>query len=122
MRCMTQRRRASPESESGQYDCTSASHLTSAISLARLSCGTDNPPTVGTEDESAVATDLSEGRLTTPGIVRSSSGPCCTSTTDEAGCAENISSFEGKCAQMMVQTKINPAAEMEFVTAFPDRS
>jgi hypothetical protein len=29
--------------------------------------------------------------------------------------------LDGKFAQMMVQTKINPATEMEFVIALPDR-
>jgi hypothetical protein len=45
-----------------------------------------------------------------------------TSAADDVGCAEKSSSFDGKFAQMMVHTKINPATEMEFVTAFPDRS
>lgn len=45
----------------------------------------------------------------------------CASTIDEADCAEKSSSFDGKFAQMMIQIKINPAAEMEFVIAFLDR-
>ncbi len=74
------------------------------------------------DDESPVPAELSAGWWTTPGIVRSSSGTRCTSAIDEADCAEKSSSFDGKFAQMMIQIKVNPAAEMEFVTAFPDRS
>jgi hypothetical protein len=122
MRCITQRRRSSPEMESGQYCWTSASHFTSAICLARLSRGTDTPPRVVTEPASPAPARLSADCLVTPGIVRSSSGTRCASAIDEADGAEKSSSFDGKFAQMIVQTKTNPATEMERVIALPNRS
>jgi len=75
---------------------------------------------MATDDGSDAPGWLSADRLVTPGIVRSSSGGRCALTIDEADCTEKSSSFDGKFAQMMVQIKINPAAEMEFVTVFPD--
>ena len=76
---------------------------------------------MATDSESAVLAEFSAGRLTTPGIVRSSSGTRWDLPLNEADCAEKSSSFDGKFVQMTVQTKINPTTEMEFVTAFPDR-
>ena len=57
MRCTTQRRLSSPESESGQYCWTSASHFISSICLARLSRGADTPPRVATDSASLAPAD-----------------------------------------------------------------
>jgi hypothetical protein len=54
--------------------------------------------------------------------VRSSSRTRGASAIDEADGAEKSSSFDGTFAQIIAQTKTNPATEMEFVIAFPNRS
>lgn len=80
------------------------------------------PPRGATDSASLAPAGLSVGCPVTPGIVRSSSGTRCVAAIEEVDRAEKSSSFDGRFAQMMVQTKANPATEMEFVIAFPNRS
>lgn len=104
--------RSAPISESGQTRCASASHFTSAICLARISRGTENPPVV-------VGTAGAPGGLAgTPGIERSSSGTA--GAAGIAGCSDNKFSREGRLAQTILQTKANPIRDATPAMAFPE--
>jgi len=122
MRCITQRRLSSPASESGQNSWICASHRTSAICLARLPCRSTSPLLAIATDDSPIPVEPWTGGRGTPGIVRSSSCECDTSTGNGADRADKSSSFEGKFAQTIIQTRINPPPVTRLAMVFADCS